>query len=672
MAPPSAPYGTWKSPITAEAITGSTISFTDTAVDPIDSVVYHLEGRPAEQGRTAIVESKNNKDVIGTAYSASTGVHEYGGAAAIVRDGKAYFSQFVNQKDGRIYEVDVKGGDPKPITPDNGVYRYACFDIHPTASNLLVAVLEDHTNDPPADPNPAAVVNTLCLVDITTGKVTPDFVSGVDFYALPHFSPDGKHLAWQQWSHPDMPWEGAEVRVADVVVSSDSKSLQLENITVVAGEKGKVSAGYPSWASNDTLLFLSDVSGYNNPWKYADGKASAILPKPVSEDFSECMWSLSMSPYATVDEEGKWGVFLNFRSGRTVLNLINIVEGTRKELSSPYLYLDNVRTVSRSAHQIVFVGYKADEGGSVVQAKISDLDASSPSISFTTLKSDPNSSKFPRDLVSVPQGIALEVPPNHELLHVVYYPPHNPDYDGSSIEGEKPPCVLSVHGGPTGMAYQRLNWQIQYYTTRGFAWLDVNYGGSCGYGRAYRDRLIGQWGLVDVEDCIKASKLMSGEGYDYIDPKRIVIRGGSAGGFAVLSALSHSSDLKAFASGTSLYGISDLVELVKTTHKFESHYAFKLLGGTPDEVPETYKDRSPINHIDNFQTPFLILQGQIDQVVPMSQADKIFKDIKDRGGTVDYQWYYAEGHGFRKKANQEDAMKRELRYYRDVMELSED
>ena len=346
---------------------------------------------------------------------------------------------------------------------ENPAHRFACFDIHPTASNSLVAVLEDHTND-----TPSTVVNTLCLVNITTGKVTTDFVSGVDFYTLPHFSPDGKRLAWQQWSHPDMPWEGAELCVADVVVSSDS--LVLENTSVVAGEKRNVSAGYPSWASNDTLLFLSDVSGYSNPWKYTNAKASAILPEPASEDFSECLWVGSMFPYAVVDEEGKWGVFVNYRDGRTVLNLINIVEGTRKELPSPYVALDNVRTVSRSSHEIVFVGYKSDEGGSVVQATISDLNTSSPSISFITLKADATSSKFNREVVSTPRGITLKVPPNNESLHVIYYPPHNPEYTGSSIEGERPPCVLSVHGGPTGMAYQRLNWTIQYYTSRGFAW----------------------------------------------------------------------------------------------------------------------------------------------------------------------------------------------------------
>ncbi|KAL0581324.1 hypothetical protein V5O48_000700 [Marasmius crinis-equi] len=661
--PQTAPFGTWSSPITAEAITGSGISLPGVVVDPSTSIVYHLEGRPAEGGRTALVESKSGKDLIGRDFNASSGVHEYGGGPAIVRDGKAYFSHL---KDGRIYRVDVAGGEPEAITPENPAHRFACFDIHPTANRFLVAVLEDHTND-----TPSAIVNTLCLVDISSGKVTTDFVSGVDFYAMPQFSPDGTRLVWQQWVHPDMPWEGSNVCIADVAVSSGS--LHLQNTTFIAGEKGNVSAGYPSWASNDTVVFLSDVSGFTNPWKYTNGKASPILPKPISEDFSECMWSLSMFPYAVVDEAGKWGVFASFKEGRTVLKLIDIVSGETKELSCPYVLVDSVRTVSRSAHQIAFVGCKADEGQSVVQGVISNLDSPSPlAISFTTLKADANSAKFDRGVVSTPQGISLKVPPNQDLLHVIYYPPHNPAYSGSSIDGEKPPCVVSAHGGPTGMAYQRLKWQIQYFTSRGLAWLDVDYGGSYGYGRSYRDRLIGQWGIVDVEDCIKAAKLMSGEPYNYVDPKRLVIRGGSAGGLTVLAALCHSSDLKTFAAGTSLYGVSDLLALAEMTHKFESQYGFKLLGGTPKEVPKNYHDRSPINHVDSFETPLLILQGEIDKVVPKGQAEAMYNSIKERGGVVEYQLYEGEGHGFRQKDHQKDALERELGFYEKVLGLKHD
>ncbi|KAK7033990.1 hypothetical protein VNI00_012419 [Paramarasmius palmivorus] len=642
-----APYGTWESPITAEAITGNSTSLADIVVDPITSVVYHLEGRPSEEGRTVLVDTRASRDVIGSGWNASTGVHEYGGGAAIVRDGVAYFSHY---KDGRIYRVPVSGGDPEAITPENSAHRFANLTIHPKFPNLIVAILEDHTND-----TPSTVVNTLCLIDTTTKTVLPTLVSGTDFYALPLFSPDGQHLAWIQWSHPDMPWEGSEVHVAGVQVNGNK--VELTTNKLIAGEKGTYSAGYPLWASNDTLLFISDISGFSNPWKYslADGTASPILPAPIKEDFCNCMWSLSMFPYALVGS-GK-AIFSSWRDGGNILNIIDIATGTKVELTGVYTTVESVRAVGQGG--FAFIGTKANEGESVLLGNVDG--------NFETLKGNPTSGQFDQGIVSIPQGIPLTIPPNNELLHVVYFPPHNPNYPGGGLEGEKPPCIVSVHGGPTGMAYQSLNWKIAYYTSRGFAWLDVNYGGSFGYGSPYRDRLIGKWGIVDVEDCISAVRAMSQRGD--IDPKRAVIRGGSAGGFTTLVGLCHSSDPETFAGGTSMYGISDLLALAETTHKFESQYPFKLLGGTPEEVPENYKDRSPINHVEDFNRPLLILQGELDKVVPKEQAEAIYESIKSRGGEVEYKLYEGEGHGFRQKEHQKDALERELAWYKKILKL---
>ncbi|ESK84332.1 peptidase prolyl oligopeptidase active site region [Moniliophthora roreri MCA 2997] len=643
MSPQIAPYGTWDTPITADAITGNSTSLIDIVVDPITSNIYHLELRPSEDGRTVLVDTRAKRDIFGPEWNAADGVHEYGGGAATVYDGIAYFSNF---KDGRIYRVSVKddGAAPEAVTPDNLPYRYANFAIHPKYTNLIVAILEDHTHDIPSE-----VVNTLCLIDTNTKTVSPKFVSGNDFYSHPVFSTDGNYLAWQEWSFPDMPWEGGELYVAKVQV--DGGKLTLKSEAKVAGEKETYSAGYPLWASSETLIFISDISGFSNPWKYtvSDGKASPILPRTVEEDFSNCMWSLSMFPFAVI-AGGKQGIFSSWKDGKNFLNLIDIDSGSRSDVPGPYVLIDSVRAVGENG--IAFIGSAPNKGDSVV-LYTTDGD-------YNVLKPNPNSDKFDPSIVSVAQGITLPGP-----LYVVYYPPHNPGYQG--LVGEKPPCIVSVHGGPTGMAYQGLSWTIQYYTSRGFAWMDVNYGGSFGYGSEYRNRLNGEWGIVDVEDCILAVQAMS-QG-DEIDPQRVVIRGGSAGGFTTLLSLCHSSNPKTYAGGTSLYGISNLLKLTEDTHKFESQYAFKLVGGTPEQVPKNYKDRSAINHIDDFNRPLLLLQGTEDRVVPPEQSQAIYDGIKARGGDVELKLYPGEGHGFKQKEHQIDALERELAFYTRILNL---
>jgi len=274
---------------------------------------------------------------------------------------------------------------------------------------------------------------------------------------------------------------------------------------------------------------------------------------------------------------------------------------------------------------------------------------------------------LPSDIISEPQPITLKVAPTNSPLYVVYYPPWNPAYTGSSIEGERPPCIVEVHGGPTGFVGQGLSWSKQYFTSRGWGWLDVNYGGSSGYGRKYIERLNNNWGVVDVQDCILAPQVLSSAPYNLVDPKRLIIRGGSAGGFTTLAALSIASDVSVFAAATSLYGVSDLKKLAEFTHKFESRYLDHLMGGTIDEVPEVYEARSPIHHADKIVVPLLILQGEIDMVVPKGQAEAIYKSIQDRGGVVEYKLYAGEGHGWRQEVNMRDAYERELGFYERIL-----
>ncbi|TFK39070.1 alpha/beta-hydrolase [Crucibulum laeve] len=655
------PYGTWLSPITAEAITKGSNSIIDVLVDPVTSNVYHLENRPSEAGRSVLVETQTDKDVVGRDWNVRSAVHEYGGAPAAIYDGIVYFSNF---SDGRTYKLQGDG-DPEPVTPADKPYRYAAYEVLPTHPHLLVTILEDHTDD-----THATVVNTLCVINTNT-KTVHSLVSGTDFYACPTFSPNGKRLAWMQWTHPDMPWEGAEIHVRDVSVAADESTIEVKNDKHVAGKKEEVSASYPIWANDTTLLFTSDVSRYINPWKYdvIKGEASPLLPKPIEEDFGK-PWKLGWAPFAVLDKEGSNVLFFALRGGRSILYLLTTDKPSEpQEFNTPYVSVDVIRTVSRDNQEVVFVGQRADRDANVVKCSRNEL----MSGDFKALNlSSANEDKFPSTFVSPPTPITLSVPPKGAPLHVVYHPPTNPAYKGSNIDGERPPCVVNVHGGPTALVGHGLDWKTQYFTSRGWGWLNVNYSGSSGYGRDYVERLAGNWGVADVEDCILAARTLSSAPYNLIDLKRLVIRGGSGGGYTALAAISMAKDedLSTFAAVTSFYGISNLKNLADFTHKFESKYLKKLIGGTYEEVPGVFKARSPVHHADRIKVPLLILQGEIDRVVPKEQAEEIYESIKSRGGIVEYKLYDGEGHGWRKEENIRDALERELGFYEKIFGLT--
>ncbi|KAJ6510522.1 Alpha/Beta hydrolase protein [Mycena sanguinolenta] len=646
------PYGTWKSPITARNITQGSVKLTDVVVDRATNKTYHVESRPSESGRSVLVESHSGRDIVGKQWNVRTGVHEYGGAPAIVHAGVAYFSHFT---DGRVYAVNVEqGSEPRAITPENKVLRFANFDVHPRHSHLLVSILEDHSDSS----SPISVVNTLCIINTKSQTVMP-LVSGADFYASPKFSPDGTRVVWQQWFLPDMPWQGAEILVADVLVDKDQ--LEIRNTVHIAGQKTTHSVSHPTWATNSTIIFTSDKSGYQNPWKY-ELEANPIFSEPINQDFGEPAWLLGRPPFAILDD-GKRAVFSAFQDGRSVLYLVDLENGTRQRIDSPYVWIQSMQCAG--ADKVVLLGDRVDVGPQLVVCAVNP----NSSAHFTSLSKPSTSPGFPSSMISVGQPMTLKAAPDGRPVHIVYYPPTNPEYSGSSIPGEKPPCVLLAHGGPTGLTGQGLNMMTQYYSSRGWAWLDVNFGGSSGYGREYIERLAGHWGIVDVEDCIQAAKIISHAGYDLVDPKRICIRGGSSGGYTALGAVSMGSDLTTFAAATSCYGISDLRLLMDDTHKFESGYGHRLMGGTYAEIPEVYKDRSPVTHADSIVSPLLILQGDIDRVVPKEQAEVIFESIQRRGGIVEYKLYPGEGHGWRKEENMVDALERELAFYESMLKI---
>ncbi|KAF4577515.1 hypothetical protein EYR40_003055 [Pleurotus pulmonarius] len=534
--PIQAPYGTWKSPISADHIVKGSKPIAELLVDPITNKIYHVESRPAEDGRNALVETETSRDLTGTQWNVRTGVHEYGGGAVTVYGGIAYFSHY---GDGRVYSVDVNpGGIPEAVTPDsNSLHRFADFSVYPSNPQLMVAIMEDHTNDPTGE-TPSQVVNTLCVIDAAAKSVSP-LVSGADFYSSARFSPDGTRLVWLQWFHPDMPWEGSELMHADVTVVDGKVSLT--HIVSIAGVPSKISVAFPSWVDNDTLLFTSDESGYQNLYKFTGGQVTPVLLEPITQDFSQPAWTLGWSPYAPIDETGEHILCTAWKDGRTVIYLVNILSRAPPQLvESSFVAIDTIRTVSARSRQAVFSSPKVDGDNAIILCTLP------PSL-------DPTGAEFTQQLP------LLKGHHSNALIHVVYYPPNNPAYSGSSIPDESPPCVVNVHGGPTALESQALNWKKQYFTSRGWAWLDVNYGGSSGYGREYIQRLAGKWGIVDTEDSINAVDILSKEPYNnYLDANRSAIRGGSAGGYTTLATLSISSNAAAFAAGASSYGISRL------------------------------------------------------------------------------------------------------------------
>ena len=657
MSPTNAPYGTWKSPLTTDVITEKTISIVEVIVDAATGEIYHVEQRPHEGGRHVLVHSKTSQDVFGESWNARTGVHEYGGSAAAVYKDTALFTDWTSKRVYICSKEDGKWEDPKPVSPDNQNHRFGEFNIHPTLPHLVVCILEDHTK-----PSPADVVNSLVLLDVNAQSYTT-LASGADFYAFGRFNPDGTKLAWIQWWHPDMPWEGSELYIASLNLSS---SVSISGTpTRIAGARTTESITQPTWSSPTKLVFLSDKSGFYNHYVHdtASGATSLGLGEPLDQDLGEPAWLLGNSSYAVLKEDTI--IAPGTVGGQSGFLVIDTYGHRYSFCSSPYVSTAQLRAIPSgpgAGASAVFVGTGGDSPAALISLA---LLLGKPQ--YTVLKSTSNA----LDLPSL-QGFAFSraEPKSFNIqsasgstqpLHVIFYAPNNKDYAGS--RNERPPCVVNVHGGPTSSVGPGLKWLVQYWTSRGWAWVDVNYGGSSGYGRAYRERLEGNWGIVDVDDCITAVAELGNAGL--VDPKRVAIRGGSAGGFTTLAALVKAS--KVYATGTSSYGVSDLQALEAETHKFESHYLKKLLGGSFAEVPEVYKERSPLTHAENISVPLLILQGELDAVVPPNQAELMQKKIESHGGKVKSKLFPGEGHGWRRAETIKEAILLEIEWYGEVL-----
>ncbi len=617
-----APYGSWKSPITSDLITSGTISLGSIRLDGPD--VYWTEGRPAEGGRSVIVRRTpdgKTSDITPAPFNARTRVHEYGGAAYTVHHGTVYFSNF---DDNRLYLCEA-GQQPQPITTE-GPGRYTDFVVD-EPRNRLIAVREDHGN-----PDQEAV-NTLVSIDLTSGEQHV-MVSGNNFYASPRIDPAGSKLSWLTWNHPNMPWDGSELWVGSLAADGT-----ISDARQVAGGPAE-SIFQPEWSPDGTLYFVSDRTGWWNIYRVRGEDQDEILVEMEAE-FGTPAWVFGISTHAFQSADAV--VCIVGYGDRDGLATIDTRNKTFHPVQTPYSDLSDIHAQDA---KVVFLGGSPSEPTAIVQ-----LDTTTGRSEVLKRASDLS---VDPEYISTPESI--EFPTENGLTaHAFYYPPHNEDFQAPA--GELPPLIVHSHGGPTGATSTSFSLSIQYWTSRGFAIADVNYGGSSGYGRAYRQRLNGQWGVVDVDDCVNAARYLVEKGL--ADPNRLIIVGGSAGGYTTLSALAFRNTFKA---GASYFGLADLVPFVNDTHKFESRYLDGLIGPYPERA-DLYRERSAINATDQFSCPIILFQGLDDKVVPPNQAELMVEALREKGLPYAYVAYEGEGHGFRKAENIKRTLDGELYFY---------
>jgi dipeptidyl aminopeptidase/acylaminoacyl peptidase len=616
-----APYGSWKSPITTDLIVSETIGLAQVFMDGQD--VYWVEMRPSEGGRSVIMHRTADGhigDLTPPPFNARTRVHEYGGGDYTACQGTIYFSNFTDQ---RVY-CQLPGSGPQPITPAEDM-RYADGVID-RQRNRIVCVREDH-----AVAGREAVNTLVCLaLDGSEQKV---ITSGNDFYSSPCLSPDGTRLAWLTWNHPNMPWDGTELWVGEL--ATDGSISRAEHIAGDANE----SIFQPEWSPEGILHFVSDRTGWWNLYCWRKGNIIALCEKAA--EFGLPQWVFGMSTYAFVNAHR---IICSFtEQGIWRLASLDTISGLLSSIDTPYSTIKQVRA---TAENVVFIGGSPTEPVSIIQLdlKTSRIEVLRRSSNITV----------DSGYLSIPQTV--EFPTEHGLTaYAIYYPPLNLDY--IAPPRERPPLLVMSHGGPTGSTQSILDLKIQYWTSRGIAVLDVNYGGSTGYGRAYRQRLDGQWGIVDVDDCVNGAKYLVD--YDLVDSRRLMITGGSAGGYTTLCALTFRDIFKA---GASYFGLSDLEADLLETHKFESRYSYRLVAPYP-EGREIYYERSPIRFTYRLSCPVIFFQGLEDKIVLPNQSELMVEALRNRRLPVAYLAFEGEGHGFRRAENIKRSLTAELYFY---------
>ncbi len=627
-----APYGSWRSPITASMQTAQSTGLREPGVDGSD--LLWIESRANEGGRSTLVRLRHGEttttELTPAPFDVRSRVHEYGGGAWTALEGLVIFSDFT---DNRLYRIDPDGGAPRPITPESA-WRYA--DIHIDADhNRMIAIREDHSL---AD---TEAVNTLVLLSLDGPNANGGdiVVSGTDFVSSPRFNRDGTRLAWLTWDHPNMPWDASELWTAGI-----DGAGKLGEIVNVAGGEGD-SASQPRWLEDDSLVFVAERTGWWNlyrSWPAASGNETKAL-HPQDAEFGVPQWVFGQSTWDVVDNNTLVTAWTS--NGEWSIGTLDLTSGTLSRIDVPFTSISDLHVQPGTRH-VIFAS-----SSSTVPAQIAWIDLATGEI--TTIHRS-REMEIDARYLSVPEAITWQAADGSDV-HGFYYAPRNADF--TAPDGELPPMIVESHGGPTGATSSSFSLSRQYWTSRGFGILDVNYGGSAGYGSGYRERLRDSWGIVDVDDCISGVQHLVEDGK--ADPGRLVIRGGSAGGYTTLAALAFRD---VFSAGTSYFGIGDLEAMAKETHKFESRYLDGLIGPYP-EAMQTYIERSPIHHIDGLNSAMILFQGLDDKVVPPNQARMMADAVRAKGLPVALFLYEGEGHGFRKSENIERTLVSELSFY---------
>ena len=613
--------GSWRSPIDARLVTGASKGYGELRSQ--GDALFWTESRPEEAGRSTLITRVGGsiRELTPRPFNPRSRVHEYGGGSYCVADSGASHRHvyFVNFADQNVYEVsgatDRDGEMPRQVTQGDVTERFA--DLF-WDGRALLAVRERHAGDGPEP------VNDLVRIDINSGNITT-LHEGHDFYAAPRPSADGR-LAFLVWDHPNMPFDGTQLLIAE------DDGSELHNPTIVAGGANE-SIVQPAW-NGERLLFASDLDGYWNLYAYDGSGVYAVLPDTA--EYAGPAWTFANTYYVPVGT--RHVVARRVENGLPSLVLVDLDQGLASPLDDESSsYADLVRT----PNGIAYIAGFADQPKQIVELRLDNR--------TRTAIAQPDAPPVGPDFIAVPE--ALTFPSKAGDSHAFFYPPTNRDH--RIAPDELPPLLVTTHGGPTSNAWRDLDWRVQYYTSRGWAVADVNYGGSTGFGRAFRERLDGAWGKTDIDDCVACVHHLVAQGR--VDPARVAIKGGSAGGYTTLAALAFTN---VFRAGASHYGVGDLKALAADTHKFESRYLDTLLGS-----PEALEERAPINHVDKLNCPVIFFQGTEDRIVPPNQAESMRDALAAKGIPVAYVLFDGEGHGFRRAENVRRTIEAEYAFF---------